>query len=101
MNDYYILKDGEPVKASGVIEWGRWWEANKYQRRIAYDELRGCRISTVFLGLDYNWGEGPPLLYETMIFGGEHDEWQERASTKVEALQIHERAKDLVCGMSN
>ena len=26
------------------------------------------RISTVFLGIDYGWGAGPPLLFETMVF---------------------------------
>lgn len=32
-------------------------------------------VSTVFLGLDHNWGRGPPLLFETLIFGGPlHDE---------------------------
>lgn len=27
-------------------------------------------ISTVFLGLDYGWDAGPPVLWETMIFHG-------------------------------
>lgn len=26
------------------------------------------RVSTVFLGLDHGWGEGPPLVFETMSF---------------------------------
>lgn len=26
-------------------------------------------VSTVWLGLDYNFGHGPPLIFETMIFG--------------------------------
>ena len=31
-------------------------------------------ISTVFLGIDHNFNlEGPPLLFETMIFGGIKD----------------------------
>ena len=28
------------------------------------------RVSTVWLGLDHNWGGGEPLLFETMSFGG-------------------------------
>jgi hypothetical protein len=101
MSDLYILENGVPVKARSTLEWGRWFEENKDQKRVAYDEMRGCRISTVFLGMDHNWGEGPPILYETRIFGGEHDEWQERAATREEALQIHERAKALVGGMAS
>jgi hypothetical protein len=31
-------------------------------------------ISTVFLGLDHrHFGDGPPLLFETMVFGGSRD----------------------------
>lgn len=26
-------------------------------------------VSTVFLVLDHNYGDGPPILYETMVFG--------------------------------
>src|ERR1035437_632572 len=30
-------------------------------------------ISTIFLHIDHRFGDGSPLLFETMIFGGEHD----------------------------
>jgi hypothetical protein len=49
-------------------------------------------VSTVFLGLDHSFGEGPPQLFETMIFGGEHDEYQERYSTWDEAEAGHKKA---------
>jgi hypothetical protein len=100
MTDKYILENGEPVPCDDLLAWGRWME-NQEQRRVAYDEIRGCRVSTVFLGLNHNWGEGPPLLFETMIFGGAHDQFQERAATKAEALQIHERAKALIGELSH
>ncbi len=36
-------------------------------------------VSTVFLGLDHNFlGEGEPILFETMIFGGVHSDYQSR-----------------------
>lgn len=50
------------------------------------------RVSTVFLSLDHNWGDGPPILFETMIFGGEHDGYQERYRTWEEAEEGHEIA---------
>ncbi len=66
-------------------------------RRVAETLLEegGChvRVSTVFLALDHQHTPGgPPLLFETMIFGGEHDMWQDRYSTWVEAQEGHARA---------
>ena len=55
------------------------------------------RISTVFLGIDHNFGaEGPPLLFETMIFGGERDEYQVRTATWADAELAHKETCDLV-----
>lgn len=42
-------------------------------RRVAIDLVGGYHVSTVFLGIDHNfYGDGPPLLFETMVFGGEN-----------------------------
>jgi len=46
-------------------------------------------VSTVWLGLDHGYGGGPPLIFETMVFGGAHDEDQWRYPTEVEALAGH------------
>lgn len=49
-------------------------------------------ISTVFLVVDHNYVfGGRPLLFETMVFGGELDGSQEQYSTYAEALAGHER----------
>jgi hypothetical protein len=94
----YILKDGKPVPCDDTLEWGRWFQSNTHERRVAADEIGDVRVSTVFLGLDHGFGEGGPLLYETMIFGGEHNDWQERCSTREEAEAMHKRALALVRG---
>ena len=51
-------------------------------------------VSTFFLGLDHAFGGGPPLLFETMIFGmpERSEEYQERCSTWEQAEAMHERA---------
>ena len=65
--------------------------------RVARDEIGDTVVSTVFLGLDHrHFGDGPPVLFETMIFGGQHDEWQKRACTWDEAEATHAAALDLV-----
>lgn len=50
-------------------------------------------VSTVYLGLDHGWGDGPPLIYETMIFGGAADQWQDRYTTREQAVAGHRRAR--------
>lgn len=56
------------------------------------------KVSTLWLGLDMSfdlWGD-TPLIFETMIFGGKHDQWQERWSTEEAALAGHDQAVALV-----
>lgn len=54
---------------------------------VARHEEDGYTVSTVWLALDHNWTGGPPLLFETMIFGPEswQDEYCERWPTEVAA----------------
>lgn len=49
-------------------------------------------VSTIDLGLDYRFGSGPPLYFETMIFnaGSFKELYCQRYSTKEEALRGHE-----------
>jgi len=92
---YYILKtDKQPVEAD-VLTWGVFFE-NDANRRVAHTFLGLSEISTVFLGLDHNWGDGPPLIFETMIFGGRHDGYQTRCSTWEEAEAGHREAVSLL-----
>ena len=67
-------------------------------RRVAQDNIGAVHISTVLLVIDHNFGDGPPLIFETMIFRGEHDEYCERYSTREEAEAGHARAVALVRG---
>jgi hypothetical protein len=59
-----------------------------------------CRVSTVFLrGVDHQlWPGGPPLLFETMVFGGVLDREQERYSTWDEAEEGHRHWVELALG---
>jgi hypothetical protein len=65
-------------------------------RHVGEDEIGGVRISTVFLGIDHSFDDGPPMLYETMIFGGPHNEETWRYSTWDEAEIGHAEAIKLV-----
>ena len=90
---FYILDDaGDPVACADLLVWGRWIEDN--DRQVAEDFVTfkdvTVRVSTVFLGLDHNFGDGPPILYETMVFEGENDQDQYRYGSREEALAGHE-----------
>lgn len=73
----------------GLVKWAENFE--KTDRKIARAELDGVLVSTVFLGMDHAYGDGPPHWFETMIFGGEHDSFCERYSTYDDALAGHAR----------
>ena len=63
--DYYIL-EGDEVSAVDMLHWAKWFESADriIERTIGEFHV----VSTVFLGLDHQFGDGPPLLFETMVF---------------------------------
>ena len=81
------------------MTWARFFD-NPQSRRVKHVKIFRTRISTVFLGLDHSWGDGPPLLFETMIFGGKHDGYKTRCSTWAEALEMHKKACLIVLGLA-
>lgn len=48
-----------------------------------------CDVSTVFLGIDHNYDGGTPILFETMVFGGDWDGRTYRYATHSEAKNGH------------
>lgn len=81
----YILDGHNPVPCEDTLQWGRWME--KQDRIVGLTTIGDYSVSTVFLGLDHNFGnirgeiaaiaEGlsafayviqQAILFETMIF---------------------------------
>ena len=67
------------------------WGDDEKGRRVAFTEVApGVEVSTVFLGIDHNhWGDGPPVLFETMLFDDYSDGNAWRWSTWAEAEAGH------------
>ena len=87
----WVLKDRVPVVCHDLLEWVHWFE-NFSNRQVQLTNVGDIRISTVFLSIDHNFSKmGPPLLFESMVFGGALDEAQERYATWDEATAGHER----------
>ena len=87
----YILGPGHIlIPCTSIEDWGRAL-ADDTANIVQQDVIApGIAISTVFLGLDHNmFGDGPPLVFETMIFregdGNETFRW----STWDEAMEGH------------
>lgn len=87
---FYFEIDGEPVAAADEDfgAWGDWFEKIE-NRRVAYTEINGYVVSTVFLGIDHGFVSERPVLYETMIFGHPKLDVQRRYCTRAEAKAGH------------
>jgi hypothetical protein len=87
----YILDGaGNPVPCDNTVVWAKWFEAAN--RHVGDTRVGESRVSTVFLGLDHNFGSGPPVLYESMVFleSGSNGT-MERYRTRAEALVGHQQ----------
>lgn len=84
---FYALRGKLAVPVSSMEDWAK--EFDWDTRHVASTRIGGIWISTVFVGIDMRYGDGPPLLFETMAFrGGEGDDC-ERSSTWEEAEAQH------------
>jgi hypothetical protein len=94
-DDYYYAldEDGNPVPVQDLDEWARSFRGNNM---VDHTTLGKVSVSTVFLGMNHQYGGGPPLLFETMIFGGKYEGYQVRYSTRDEAIAGHRRAVEMV-----
>lgn len=70
----YILKDRIPVSEPDIMTWARMFEFG--ERTVGRTKLGDSEISTVFLGMDHSLDGDEPILWETMVFGGELDQRQ-------------------------
>jgi hypothetical protein len=94
MDQFYYNMEGEPIsRREGLKLFGD----DPNLRRVAFTRIEegehvGVEISTVLLVINHQFGEGPPIIFETMVFhdgDGWRGEEQRRYSTKEEALAGH------------
>ena len=63
---YYILRDDHIVFETTIDEWARWYET-ALNREVATDFIENYWIHTLFHGVDRGFGDGPPMIFETMV----------------------------------
>lgn len=68
----YYDKNGHPID---LLTMGRLAEDKKYKviKQTTLNARRSLWISTVWLGSDHQFGKGPPLIFETMVFPSRND----------------------------
>ena len=90
----YILKlETIIVETDDVMEWRKFMEEDD-DRIVKREHVGEDFISTVFLGIDHSGNnDGPPILFETKIFGGDYHGLMERYTTWEEAKTGHKRIK--------
>jgi hypothetical protein len=87
--EYYRLTASGEVKPSPDYDGANF--------RVALDTVFfDVDVSTVFLSLNHSFTDGPPLVFETMVFGGPLDGEQDRYSTRADALAGHARMVERV-----
>ena len=86
---YRVVK-GKPKDEPNVSLWAKWFEAAT--RVVEQTTIEEVLVSTVFLGLNYNFsGKGPPVLWETIIFGGALDGKEQRYTSVKAAKEGHKK----------
>lgn len=88
----YYERDGTGISIDmstqeGLAKMTEIW-SHEY-RRVAQDYVGEIHVSTVFLPINHSWGDGPPILFETMVFGYGADEYQWRYPNEESALAGH------------
>lgn len=93
----YMLDGHTPVPCSDIYEWAAWFEKTD-SRLVARTEYPGdILVSTVFTGFDSGvvWSD-KPILFETMVFGGDFNHYIRKYSTWDEATEGHDIIRRMV-----
>lgn len=93
----FVLDGKKVVPCRCLSDWGEMWTNNSKARTVAVTYANEYTVSTMFVGMEsFEYDEkGNPLVFETMIFGGKHDEhcykhgtWEDAELGHIEAVKI-------------
>jgi len=85
--------DGNPIK---MFELVKLLQDRSYSRVGLTQITDDIKVSTVWLGMDFNFGTAPPIYYETMVIGGKGNERVDRYTTLNAAQEGHTRIVEWV-----
>jgi hypothetical protein len=88
---YYLDADHHVVEAPDINTWAKYMR----DRRVDYTRINEeVEVITSFVIVDHRFigSKGPPLVFETMVFGGPLDQEQWRYSSWDDAVVGHQMA---------
>jgi hypothetical protein len=90
---WYILDADNRTVRVDMLTWALWFEETT-NRIVDYTQVTSeITVSTIFIGLDHRFfGDGPPILFETLVFGGPLDGQGQRYSSWDDAQTGHRAA---------
>lgn len=84
----YTLEGHTPRACTNPRAWAKWSVST--DRQVAKDIRGDVTVSTIFLGRDYNFPDGPHAFFETLVFGGALDQASRHYETWEEAERGHQ-----------
>lgn len=82
-------KQGNPITLEQASQL-RYGPDGENYTRVGLTHIGETRVSTVWLGLDHSYyHDTKPIIFETMVFGGDHDQECVRYQTEQQAQQGH------------
>jgi len=90
---FYYMDENKVIHRTSKEE--MWLQFGPIRKSWNYETKvgKGVRVSTVFIGLDFNTSKSP-MLFETMIIGGKRHEETHRYATLMEAEKGHKKIVD-------
>lgn len=76
-----------PVNLASLMRWGEFMEGTR--RMVRRTKVGDAQVSTVFLGIDHSFDDGPPVLFESCVFGGKLADEMDRYTSWAEAERGH------------
>lgn len=98
-NTYFKLNKDHTTEAIFFDEYHEYSKKNITMKVVGKQKIgEDIEVSTVFLGINHAYNDNiEPILFETMVFGGKHDEFMMRYKTWDEAIDGHKRTVEM-CG---
>lgn len=101
MDEVFYDRDGKTID---LITWSE-LHSNMEYRVVEQSIIGDYLVSTVWLGIDHSFGDGPLKIFETMIFKKDDDEMQDlycvRYSTDLDAVTGHAEAIEYAKGLDD
>ncbi len=94
MLDRYYNRDGVEIPDDWAQHGGKYTGSSSTDRRVAATDIGDVAVSTAWLGRDHDYGTNLPIIFETMIFGGEWAGECRRYHSELGAVRGHIDAVD-------